>query len=148
MGRLVKNTVFRNGSYALGVPTGASSIRPDHPVNGQTRWNTDLGKLEFYGNVTGTPGWSTVSTSGNVYVLKDTLSGTGSLTNFTMTTGITYPAGQEARALVHVGTVYQNPGVDYFFYGNTMIHFNSAPSSGSNNITIIHGYATTTANIA
>ena len=48
MGHMLKNTVFRSGSHALGVPIGTSSIGPYSPQNGQTRYNTTTGRLEFY----------------------------------------------------------------------------------------------------
>ena len=35
MGRMLKNTVARTGSHALGVPTGTSSIGPNPSTYGQ-----------------------------------------------------------------------------------------------------------------
>ena len=92
------NTVFKNGSYALGVPTGNTAIRPSNPVVGQTRWNTDLGRLEFYAStsITGTPGWFPIAQSGNVYAATDNFTGATGVSDFTM--AYSYPAGQEARA--------------------------------------------------
>ena len=51
MGRMVKNTVFSGAAYALGVPTGTSSIGPSNPANAQVRWNTTTSKLEFWDHV-------------------------------------------------------------------------------------------------
>ena len=143
MGHMLKNTVFRSGSHALGVPTGTSSIGPDAPVNGQTRYNTTTGKLEFYANITGTPSWNAISREGNVVITKDTFTGNGNATQFwPLSTNFT--SGQENRVIVHVGTVYQIPGTNYTFYGNSQIHFTSAPTNGSA-ITILHNFASTVA---
>jgi hypothetical protein len=139
MGHMLKNTVFKSGSHALAVPVGTSSIGPDHPVAGQTRYNTTTSKLEFYNNSV----WNAVAKEGNVVLTKDSFSGTGSATEFGPM-GQIENAGWEANVLVHVGTVYQIPGTNYTFYGNTTIHFVSAPSGGAA-ITIIHGLGSTIA---
>jgi hypothetical protein len=52
-------------------------------------------------------------------------------------------AGHEANVLVHVAGVYQIPGTNYVFGGNTTISFLSAPTDSSA-ITLIHGYNSTT----
>jgi hypothetical protein len=149
MGRIVKNTVFKSGSSALGVPTGNTAVRPSNPVVGQTRWNTDRGRLEFYANIsiTGTAGWFPIAQSGNVHVASEYFSGNNTSTNFFSTVVNSAWVGREAAALVHVGQVWQEPN-KYTFYANGMINFNSAPGVGTNNIAFIYGYATTQANIA
>jgi len=146
MGHMLKNTVFRSGSYALGVPTGTSSIGPDSPVNGQTRYNTTTGRLEFYANITGTPSWNAVAREGNVYIARDNFTGNGVATQFwPLSTNFT--SGQEQQVLVHAGTVYQIPVTNYTFDGTGNIIFSSAPSISAA-ITIISGFASTKANIA
>lgn len=145
---MLKNTVFRSGSYALGVPQGTSSIGPEHPVDGQTRWNVDTNRMEFWANIAGTPSWNSISREGNVVITKDSFSGDNVNSDFgPLSAG--YDAGQEAQILVHVGTVYQIPGTNYTFSGtgNTTIHFTSIPSGGAA-ITIIHGLASTTSTLA
>lgn len=140
MGRMLKNTVFKNGSHALGVPAGTSSIGPDHPINGQTRYNTTNGQLEFYNNSL----WNAVAKQGNVTIVADTtFVGTGSQTLFEPMT-YAYNSGQEAQVLVFVGTVYQIPVTNYTFAGNSSITFISPPS-GSSAITILHNFASTVA---
>jgi hypothetical protein len=146
MGHMLKNTVFRSGSHALGVPTGTSSIGPDSPVNGQTRYNTTTGRLEFYANITGTPSWNAVAREGNVYIARDNFTGNGVATQFwPLSTNFT--SGQEQQVLVHAGTVYQIPVTNYTFNGTGNIIFSSPPSNGAA-ITIISGFASTKANIA
>jgi hypothetical protein len=142
MGHMLKNTVFRSGSYALGVPTGTNTIGPDAPVNGQTRYNTDTGKLEFYANITGIPRWNAVTSEGNVSITKTSFTGNGVAVQFWP---IGFSAGDENKVIVHAGTVYQIPTTNYTFgtgpnAGN--IIFSSAPNNGAA-ITVIGGFAST-----
>jgi hypothetical protein len=148
MGRFAKNTVFDSGNYALGLPATSSSFRPN--VAGFTsqtalRYSTSSDKLEYYshtGNV-----YQTVANvgSGSARITKDSFNGTGSATEFGPMSFAYYP-GWEANVLVHVGTVYQIPGDNYTFYGNTTIHLLSAPGTGdAGKITIIHGLNSTIA---
>jgi hypothetical protein len=143
---MLKNTVFRSGSHALGVPTGTSSIGPDSPVNGQTRFNTTTDRLEFYANITGTPSWNAVAREGNVYIARDNFTGNGVATQF-WPLSTNWTSGQEQQVLVHAGTVYQIPVTNYTFNGTGNIIFSSAPSNLAA-ITIISGFASTKANIA
>jgi hypothetical protein len=138
MGHLLKNTVFKNGSHALGVPVGTSAIGPDHPVIGQTRYSTTTGKLEFYNNSV----WNAIAKEGNVTIAKDSFTGNNVATDFTMTSS--YTAGQEAQVFAFVNTVYQNPGVNYTFNGSTTIHFTSTPGAAAV-ILVLHGIGSTTA---
>jgi hypothetical protein len=142
MGHMLKNTVFRSGSYALGVPTGTSSVGPSAPVNGQTRYNTTTGKLEFYANITGTPSWNAVAREGNVVITRTNFTGNGVAVQFWP---VGYFSGDENQVIVHAGTVYQIPTTNYTFgtganTGN--IIFSSAPSGGAA-ITIIGGFSST-----
>jgi hypothetical protein len=138
MGRLLKNTVFKSGSYALGVPVGSSTISPDVPVVGQTRYSTTTNKLEFYNNSV----WNAVAKEGNVTITKDSFTGNNVATDFTMSS--TYTSGQEAQVLVFLNTVHQNPGVNYTFNGTTSIHFTSTPPAAAT-ILVLHGLGSTTA---
>jgi hypothetical protein len=73
MGHMLKNTVFKSGSYALGVPAQSTGVRPSPAALGQLRFNTDLTSgpnLEFYANITGNVGWNTVAREGNVKIQK------------------------------------------------------------------------------
>lgn len=137
MGRLLKNTVFKSGSYALGVPVGSTTITPSAPVVGQTRYNTSTSKLEFYNAST----WNAVAREGHVALVKDTFTGNAVATDFTMTS--TYNSGQELQVLVFLNTVYQNPGVNYTFNGTSTIHFTSTPPDAAT-ILVLHNIASTT----
>ena len=146
MGRFAKNTVFDSGNYALGLAATSSSFRPN--VAGFTsqtalRYSTTSDKLEYYshtGNV-----YQTVANvgSGSARVTKDSFTGNSLNTEYGPMS-FSYDAGYEANVLVHVGSVYQIPGTNYTFYGNTVIHFASAPSNSSA-ITLIHGLNSTIA---
>ena len=146
MGRLVKNTLFESGSYALGLAATPAGFRPDVlGVTSQTalRYSTTSDKLEYYshtGNV-----YQTVANvgSGSARVTKDSFTGNSLNTEYGPMS-FSYDAGYEANVLVHVGSVYQIPGTNYTFYGNTVIHFASAPSNSSA-ITLIHGLNSTIA---
>ncbi len=144
---MLKNTVFRSGSYALGVPVGTSAIGPDSPVNGQTRYNNTTGKLEFYANITGTPSWNAVAREGNVTITRDNFTGNAVAIQFWP---VNYSSGDENKVIVHAGTVYQIPTTNYTFGtgGNAgNIIFSSAPSNGAV-ITIIGGFASTVSTLA
>ena len=134
---MLKNTVFKTASYALGTPIGTSVIGPDAPVNGQIRYNSSSNKLEYYSNTA----WRQVAKEGNTTIVSDSFTGVTLQTDFSPLS-YSYSAGQEAQVLIFVGTVFQIPGTNYTFYGNTQIHFTSAPSNGSA-ITILHNYGST-----
>lgn len=141
MGHMLKNTVFRSGSHALGVPSGTSAIGPDSPVNGQTRYNTTTGRLEFYANITGTPSWNAIGREGNVVITKDSFTGNGVAQQF-WPLSTSFQSGQENQVIVHAGAVYQIPTTNYTFDGTGNILFSSAPNNGAA-ITIISGFAST-----
>ena len=146
MGHMLKNTVFKSGSHALGVPVGTSSIGPSSPVAGQTRYNTTTGKLEFYNNSV----WNAVAREGNVVITKDSYTASSTVSNYGPLS-VNYAVGDTwaVNVLVHVGSVYQIPVTNYNFAANTQvggtdIHLVSLPSAGAA-ITVIHGFASTTA---
>ena len=140
MGHMLKNTRFKTASYALGLPVGTSSVGPNPPVVGQARWNTTTSRFEYY---TGSA-WQATAHEGNVTIVADkSFVGTGSQVLF-QPMSYSYSAGQEAQVIVFVGTVYQIPGTNYTFAGNSSIQFGSAPSNLSS-ITILHNFASTVA---
>jgi hypothetical protein len=139
MGRMLKNTVFKTGSYTLGVPVGSSAVGPDAPTAGQARWNTSTSRLEYY---TGSA-WAATAHEGNVTIVKDSFTGDNSNVIFRAMT-YSYNAGQESQTLVVVNNVIQNPGVAYTYMGNTAIKFTSAPTASAP-IYILHNFASTTA---
>ena len=136
---MLKNTRFKTGSYTLGLPVGTSSVGPDAPVVGQTRWNTTTSRFEYYtGSV-----WYAVAHEGNVTIVKDSFTG-NNVNNVFGPMSYTYSAGQEAQVIVVVNNVIQNPGVAYTFNGTTNITFVAIPPSSAA-IYILHNYASTIA---
>ncbi len=143
---MLKNQVFSGAAYALGVPTGTSTVGPANPVNGQTRFNTTTNRLEFYANITGTPSWNAVSREGNVLIARDNFTGNGVATQFWPLSS-NFTSGEENEVLVHVGTVYQIPSTNYTFNGTGNIIFSSPPNNGAA-ITVISGFASTVSTLA
>lgn len=140
MGRMLKNTVFKSGSYTLGVPVGSDTIGPDSAVIGQVRWNaTPPAKLEYYNG----SNWLTFAHEGTVTITKDSFSG-DNVNNVFGPMSFSYTAGQEARVIAVVNNVIQNPGVGFTFDGSANITFSSTPVSSAP-IYILHGYASTAA---
>ena len=140
MGHMLKNTKFKTGSYALGVPVGTSSIGPSPATIGQVRWNTTTSAMEYTPDGTN---WKAFAHEGTVNIIKDSFNGNSVQTDFTMSKS--YSSGSEANVLVFVGQVYQNPGSAYTFNGTTTVHFSAAPATGTNNILLLHNFSSTAA---
>jgi len=139
MGHMLKNTVFKSGSYALGVPVGSNTIGPNPATVGQTRWNTNNARLEFYnGSV-----WQKIAHEGDVTIVKDSFTGDNTNSMFGPMT-YSYSPGEEAQVIVVVNNIIQNPGVGYTFVGNTSIQFTATPTTSAP-IYILHNYASTSA---
>lgn len=111
------------------VPAGTSASRPDSPVFGQFRFNTDIGLLEFFNGTAFLP----LSAAGAIDYTVDSFTGNGTQTVFTMSV-------QESMAtqiLVFVGSIYQDPTTAYTVDGGFDITFTSAPPDGEP-ISVIH----------
>ena len=145
---MLKNRVFQGASHTLGIPANPSQIGPglDEAVNGQTRFNTSTNRLEFYANITGTPGWNAVAREGNVVITKDSFTGNGNASQFWPMNTI-FSSGDENKVIVHVGTVYQVPITNYTFDGSGNIFFSSPPNNDAA-IIIISGFASTVSTLA
>lgn len=139
MGRFVKNLLLGpSGSHSVVIPNGTSTIGPEYPVNGQFRYNSTTSNVQAYFS----GGWKQLAVAGNSTIVKDSFTGDGSTTGFTMT--YSYSAGQEAQAIVFIGGVFQNPGINYTFSGTTQISFTSPPPFGQV-VVILHNFASTQA---
>lgn len=128
MGYFLKNRQFQSGSSGMVIPTGSSATRPDAPVFGLIRYNTDLAAIEFFNGTL----FQAVATAGGVTYTVDNFTGDGSTTNFTMS--ISEPNADEV--IVFVGSLYQIPTTNYTVT-NYSIDFTSAPPSGVP-INVIH----------
>jgi hypothetical protein len=145
MGRMLKNKEFKSPGYGMVIPVGSTALRPQSPVNGTMRFNTDNSVLEAYFTSNSIQTWYSVAHVGSVDIQKDTFLGDGTTTVFTMTKG-RYTYGQEAQVVCVVGNIFQNPGVAYTFQlgGGYNITFSTAPPLGQT-IIVLHGFAGTNA---
>jgi hypothetical protein len=129
MGYFLKNRQFQSGSTGMVIPTGSSATRPDSPVFGLMRYNTDLGLIEFFnGSI-----FQSLATSGGINYAVDTFEGTGSQTVFTMSVAVS----SADEIIVFVGSLYQIPTTNYTVDGGYDITFESAPPDGVP-INVIH----------
>lgn len=110
----VGNVVTVLGTGALTVPVGSTAQRPAG-ANGQIRYNTDDGSLEYY---TAVGGWLPVR---NV-VIDQAITGDGTTTQFTLS----QPATANGL-LVSVNGVLQNPNVGAYTVVGDQITFSEAP---------------------
>ena len=132
MGFFLKNTEIKTGSTGIRIPTGTTAGRPDNPVTGQLRFNTDTGRFEFYDG-----GWKDVTSRGPLTITKDAFTGDGVTTNFTLSKA---PNSQEG-VHVYLGNVHQNAGAAYTITSTTLT-FNTAPNSGQG-IEVYQGFDST-----
>jgi len=144
MGRMLKNTVARTGSHALGVPTGTSSIGPNPSTYGQMQYQTDANKMVYWGsNSAGTYGYYNVAHEGAVQIKVDKFTGNNAGSTFGPLTN-NYYAGQEAQVLVFLNAVWQVPGLNYTFANANpnAITFTSTPGVLAN-IYVLHNFNST-----
>jgi hypothetical protein len=129
MGNFLKNREIISGSTGIRIPTGSAANRPDSPVFGMIRYNTDSGLVEFYnGSV-----WASLSAAGGVTYTVDDFTGDGSTTIFVMSEA----ESDETQLIVFVGSIYQDPATAYTVDGGFNITFTSAPPAGIP-INVIH----------
>jgi len=114
------------------LPVGTTAERTVSPLPGEIRFNTDANALEYYDDTFGQ--WESLPKVGTALITKDSFTGDGSTTVFTMSVT---PANEDA-IFVFVGNVHQNPGVAYTVSGST-ITFSSAPPD-THTIIILHGF--------
>jgi len=119
MGYFVKNRQLKSGSSGVVLPTGSAAERPDYPLFGMIRFNTDSALVEFFNGIL----WQTLSAGGSINYTVDEFTGNGVQTVFTMS--IAESTAEEI--MVFVGSVYQNPTTAYTVNGSYDITFTSAP---------------------
>ena len=129
MGTFLKNREIQSGSTGIRIPTGSAANRPDQPVFGQIRFNTDIGFCEFYNGTI----WQNFGTGGTVSYTVDDFTGDGTTTVFVMSEA----ESDETQIIVFVGSIYQDPATAYTVDGGFNITFTSAPPDGIP-INIIH----------
>ena len=128
-GFFVKNRRLQSGSSGVVLPSGPTSQRPDDPVFGLIRYNTDSLLVEYFNGTD----FISLSAGGGITYTVDSFTGDGSTTVFTM-------SEQESNTqyiTVFVGSIYQQPTITYTVNGGYDITFTSAPPDGVP-INVIH----------
>jgi len=137
LGRFIKSAAVTSlkdeSSGNITLPSGTTGERSAEPTTGDIRFNTDNGALEFYDG----SAFENVALQGNVTITKDSFTGDGSTTVFTMS----ITPDDENAIMVFVGNVHQNPGVAYTVSGAD-ITFTSVPPD-THTIVILHGFNST-----
>lgn len=135
MGRSAKYPKINKTYSTTGVviPTGSTATRPSTATNGTFRYNTDTSKFELYQGGS----WINPASRGSVTITKDTFTGTGSQTAFSMS--ITPNAATGIQ--VYVANVHQNAGTAYTISTSTL-NFASAPALNAT-IEVYHGFDST-----
>lgn len=139
MGRYLKNSDLRTGSYAIQIPVGSSSVGPDAPQNGQMRFNQTNTRLEMFYN----SAWNQVAKIGSVSIVVDEFAGDGSTLAFTMSQSEL----DDNAILVSIGGVYQQPTTNYTVLGTTITFTSPPPAPGinPNKIVVVHNLNSTNA---
>ena len=130
------DTIKSSDTAAVEIPAGGTAARPTVAKAGDLRFNTDTNKMEYFDG----SAFTQFSKEGNIAITQDSFTGDGSTTAFTMSTSVA--SDQEQRVIVAVGNVYQNPASAYTVSGTTITF--TSPPAGSETITVIHGFDSTT----
>jgi hypothetical protein len=139
MGRFLKNTQIKGGSYAIQLPLGSNTLGPESPVSGQVRFNQSNSRVELFYNEQ----WNQIARIGNVAIVVDEFTGDNSETNFTMSQTET----SVNAILVSIGGVYQQPTTNYTVSGTTITFTSPPPAPGFNphKIVVVHNLNSTDA---
>jgi hypothetical protein len=129
MGYYVKNRQLQSGSSGVVIPTGSTATRPEAPVFGLIRYNTDTGLIEFFNGTI----FLSLTTAGGINYTVDNFTGDGSTTVFTMSEA----ESNADEIMVFVGSLYQIPVTNYTVDGSVNITFTSAPPAGVS-VNVIH----------
>ncbi len=129
MGNYLKNRRLQSASTGIVIPTGSTAQRPDYPVFGLIRYNTDTGFCEFFnGSI-----FQNMGVGGIIEYTVDNFTGDGSTTVFTMSVAVS----DASQIIVFVGSIYQIATTNYTVDGGFDITFTSAPPPGIP-INVIH----------
>lgn len=127
MANLYKNRRLISGSVGTVLPSGGSATRPNNPVFGLMRFNTDTGLVEYFNGIE----YVSITVGAPVYEI-DNFTGDGTTTIFTMS----IQPVSATQIMVFVGSIYQQASVTYTISGFD-ITFTGAPPSGVP-INVIH----------
>jgi hypothetical protein len=127
---LVKNQKIGFMNSSVAIPAGTAAERPSNPIFGQIRFNTTIGKVEYFDGTV----FATIAKQGDANIEVDSFTGNGSDTVFG---SMAYSIADATQVLVFVGNIYQIPTTNYTVAGTYDITFTSAPPTGMP-INIIH----------
>ena len=129
MGYYVKNRKLESGSVGVVLPVGGSATRPNDPMFGLIRYNTDFAAVEYFNGIQ----FVTLGDANSISYTVDSFTGDSSTTIFTMSVEQT----TATQIIVFVGSIYQDPVTSYSVDGGFDITFSSAPPDGEP-ISVIH----------
>jgi len=132
-GRFLKEPRIDGGAKSIGIPAGNTAKRPEAPKFGTFRYNTDVGRLEYYNGTA----FKQVALDGEKTLTIDTFTGDNSTTTFTLSAT---PTGT-GQILVFIGGVHQESDTHYTLATDDLV-FNEAPPTGET-ITAILGLGDT-----
>ena len=112
------NLIITNSTNAMQLPSGTVAQRPAAPVNGEIRYNTDLGtsgELEAF--VDGA--WQIIKTNRQQTITQDTF--TGSNYSNTIFGPLSYNVDptKPQNVMIYVDNVYQVPTTNYILHSST-----------------------------
>lgn len=132
-GRFLKEPNIFGQAKSVGIPAGNTAKRPESPKFGTFRYNTDVGRLEYYNGTS----FKQVALDGEKTLTIDTFTGDNSTTTFTLSAT---PTGT-GQILVFIGGVHQESDTHYTLSSDDLT-FNEAPPTGET-ITAILGLGDT-----
>jgi len=104
-GRFLKEPNIDGGAKSIGIPAGNTAKRPGSPKFGTFRFNTDVGRLEYYNGTA----FKQVALDGEKTLTVDTFTGDGTSSTFTLSST---PTGT-GQILVFIGGVHQESDTHY-----------------------------------
>jgi len=104
-GRFLKEPNIEGGAKSIGIPAGNTAKRPGSPKFGTFRFNTDVGRLEYYNGTA----FKQVALDGEKTLTVDTFTGDGTSSTFTLSST---PTGT-GQILVFIGGVHQESDTHY-----------------------------------
>jgi len=104
-GRFLKEPRIDGGAKSIGIPAGNTAKRPESPDFGTFRYNTDVGRLEYYNGTA----FKQVALDGEKTLTVDTFTGDGTSSTFTLSAT---PTGT-GQILVFIGGVHQESDTHY-----------------------------------
>ena len=117
-GDQIADDIVLSGTGSIRMPDGTTAQRPGSAAAGMFRYNTTLSKFEGY-----TDSWGEIGGGGTNTFTRDTFTGDGSDTTFTLAQSIS----DENNLIVFIDGVFQNQSA--YSVSGTTLTFGTAPAS-------------------